>query len=135
METQAPTLVRPLSPARLGLGIVVAVVVNVIVYAAASAFGATWVANGQTVGVILVVIATVIPFAIGGLITWLLARRWTKGATTMAWLGLAFAVVSSPAPFMGSNDAPTRWALAAMHVTTGIVWFVAVYPRRETRAG
>ena len=135
MESQAPTLARPLNPARLGLGIAVAVVVNLVVYAVASAAGATWIANGQTVGWFMVPIATVIAMAIGGVITWLLARRWDKATITMAWVGLAFAVLSVPGPLMGSNDSPTRWALATMHLTTGIVWFVAVLPRRSSRVG
>ena len=133
MESQAPTLARPLKPARLGLGIVVAVVVNLVVYAVASAAGATWVANAQTVGWFMVPIATVIAMAIGGVITWLLSRRWDKATITMAWVGLAFAVISVPGPLLGSTDTPTRWALATMHITTGIIWFVAVYPFRSAR--
>lgn len=133
MESQAPTLARPLNPARLGLGIAVAVVVNLVVYAVASAAGATWIANGQTVGWFMVPIATVIAMAIGGVITWLLARRWDKATVTMAWVGIVFAIISVPGPLLGSTDTPTRWALAAMHITTGIIWFAAVYPFRSTR--
>ena len=131
--TVAPA--QPLNAKRLGLGIVVAVVVNLIVYAVASATGATWIANGQAVGWFMVPIATVVAMAIGGLITWLLARRWDKATITMAWVGIAFAVISVPGPLLGSTDTPTRWALAAMHITTGIVWFVAVYPARSRRVG
>lgn len=135
MDETATALARPLSLARLGIGIVAAVVVNLIVYAVGSAAGATWIANGQAVGWFMVPIATVIAMAIGGLITWLLARRWEKATITMAWVGLVFAVISVPGPLLGSDDAPTRWALAAMHVTTGIAWFIAVHPRRSTRTG
>ncbi len=133
MEPQAPTLARPFNAARLGRGVICAVVVNLIVYAVATAAGATWLANGQTVGWFMVPIATVIAMAIGGVITWLLARRWDNATITMAWVGLVFAVLSVPGPLMGSDDSPTRWALATMHVTTGIVWFVAVLPRRSNR--
>ena len=124
---------RSLNATRLGLGIVVAIVVNLVVYAVGSAAGATWIANGQPVGWFMVPIATVIAMAIGGLITWLLARRWDKATITMAWVGLVFAVISVPGPLLGSTDTPTRWALAAMHVTTGIIWFFVVYPFRSTR--
>lgn len=129
----ARTSARPLNIKRLGIGIVVAVVVNLIVYAVGSAAGATWIANGQAVNAFPVVIATVVAMAIGGLITWLLARRWDKATITMAWVGIAFAVISVPGPLLGSTDTPTRGALAAMHITTGIVWFVAVYPSRSAR--
>ena len=133
MDGTTTALARPLNPARLGLGIAVAVVVNLVVYAVASAAGATWIANGQSVGWFMVPIATVIAMAIGGVITWLLARRWVKATATMAWVGLAFAVISVPGPLWGSDDAPTRFALAAMHVTTGIIWFFAVHPSRASR--
>ena len=124
---------RPLNVKRLVLGIVVAVVVNLIVYAVGSAAGATWIANGQAVGWFMVPIATVVAMAIGGVITWLLARRWDGATITMAWVGIVFAVISVPGPLLGSTDSPTRWALAAMHITTGIIWFVAVYPSRSSK--
>lgn len=133
MESQASTFARPLKPARLGLGIVVAIVVNLVVYAVASAAGPTWIANAQAVVWFMVPIATAIAMAIGGVVTWLLSRRWDKATITMAWVGLAFAVISVPGPILGSTDTPTRWALATMHITTGIIWFVAVYPFRSTR--
>lgn len=126
---------RPLNVKRLVLGIVVAVVVNLIVYAVGSAAGATWIANGQAVGWFMVPIATVVAMAIGGVITWLLARRWDKATITMAWVGIVFAVISVPGPLLGSTDSPTRWALAAMHITTGIIWFVAVLPSRSSKVG
>ena len=135
MDVTAGAPARPLPLARLGLGTVVAVVVNLVVYAVGSAAGATWIANGQVVGWFMVPIATVIAMAIGGLITWLLARRWDRATATMAWVGLIFAAVSVPGPLLGSDDAPTRFALAAMHITTGIIWFVAVHPRRSTQVG
>ena len=135
MDVTAGAPARPLPLARLGLGTVVAVVVNLIVYAVASAMGATWIANGQAVNAFLVVVATVVAMAIGGLITWLLARRWDGAPVTMAWVGIVFAVISVPGPLLGSTDTPTRWALATMHVTTGIVWLVAVYPARSRRDG
>ena len=135
MDGTVTALARPLPLARLGMGIVAAVVVNLVVYAVASAAGATWIANGQSVGWFMVPIATVVAMAIGGLVTWLLARRWEKATITMAWVGLIFAVISVPGPLLGSDDAPTRFALAAMHVTTGIAWFITVYPRRSTRVG
>ena len=133
MDGTTTALARPLALPRLGIGIVVALAANLVAYAVASAAGATWMANGQPVNAILVVVATVVPMAIGGVITWLLARRWVKATATMAWVGLAFAVISVPGPLWGSDDAPTRFSLAAMHVTTGIIWFFAVHPSRSSR--
>lgn len=119
---------------RLGAATVVAVVVNLAVYAVATAAGATWVANGQSIGWFMVLFATVVPMVAGGVLTWLLAK-WRGGATrVMAWVGLIFAVVGLPMPFLASDDAATSWALASMHVLTGLIWFFAVLPRQSSSA-
>jgi hypothetical protein len=129
-STEAHTRpVAPLDLKRLGWATLAALIVNLIVYAAGSATGATWIANGQTVGWYLVVIATALSMAVGGAITFLLARRWSRATVVMAWVGLAFALVSVPSPILASDAASTGWSLAAMHAVTGVVWFVAVHPR------
>lgn len=129
-----PRPAAPLDVKRLGVAMIAALVVNLIVYAVGSAAGATWVANGQPVGWYLVVIATLVSMAIGGAITYLLARRWARATVVMAWVGLAFAIVSVPSPILASDNATTGWSLAAMHVITGVAWFVAVFPRRTSSA-
>ncbi|HNE90015.1 MAG TPA: DUF6069 family protein [Actinomycetota bacterium] len=118
-----------LSPRRIGIAAVVAVLVNVAVYAIGDVAGATWQANGQEVAWFMVISATLIPFAIGGLITWALARKWMSAPRWMAWIGLVFAVVSLPMPFFASGDSTTALTLATMHVVAGIAWFVSVFPR------
>ncbi len=130
-----PRPAAPLDVKRLGWAMIAALVVNLIVYAVGSAAGATWIANGQPVGWYLVVIATALSMAVGGAITFLLARRWSRATMVMAWVGLAIAIVSVPSPVMASDNAPTGWSLAAMHVITGVAWFVAVFPRRTRSAG
>lgn len=115
---------------RIGLAALAALVLNLVAFAAASAADATWFANNMTIGWYMVVFATLIPIAIGAGITVLLARKWAAAPRVMAWVGLAFALVSVPMPFLMSSDTPTSLALAAMHVITGIAWFVAVLPRR-----
>lgn len=117
---------------RIGLAALAALVLNLVAFAAASAADATWFANDMTIGWYMVVSGTLIPIAIGVGITVLLARKWAAAPRVMAWVGLAFALVSVPMPFLMSSDTPTSLALAAMHVITGIAWFVAVLPRRAT---
>lgn len=125
-----PTTATSVNAKRIGLAALAALVLNLVAFAAASAADATWFANDMTIGWYLVVLATLIPMAIGAGITVLLARKWAAAPRVMAWLGLAFALVSVPMPFLMSSDFPTSLALAAMHVITGIAWFVAVLPRR-----
>lgn len=119
---------------RWGLGIVAAVAANLIVYAVGSAAGATWLANGQTVNWYVVIIATVVAMVVGGAVTWLVSRVWDRGIVVMAWVGLAFGVLTAPSPLLASPNAPTGWSLAAMHVLTAVAWFAAVRPRSGTTA-
>jgi len=131
----APSTAPRLRWGRLWLAIAAAVVVNLLVYAIGSAAGATWIANGQAIAWFLVIIATIVPMVLGALITWLLTRAWAGALAAMAWVGLAFALVTVPAPLLSSDNRPTGLALAAMHVVTGVAWFVAVRPQREQARG
>lgn len=126
------TTVPAVNVKRVGLAALIALALNLVAFAAASAADATWFANNMTIGWYMVVFATLIPIAIGAGITVLLARKWAAAPRVMAWVGLAFALVSVPMPFLMSSDTPTSLALAAMHVITGVAWFVAVLPRRAT---
>lgn len=116
---------------RMAIATGIAILINLVIYAIGSAAGATWLANGQTIAWFLVVAATIIPMVIGAVATWLLEKRWAKATTGMAWIGLIFGLVTVPAPLLSSSNGPTGVALAAMHVSTGVTWFLAVRPRRS----
>lgn len=126
---------RGLTVRGLAVAVVAALALNLVVYAVGSAAGATWLASGQTVTWVLVAAATTVAMTLGWAVTAALSRRWCNARRVMAWAGLAFAVVSAPAPLMASDDASTGWALMGMHVVTGIVWFVAVRPRGAALRG
>jgi hypothetical protein len=120
---------------RFGLAVLAAAVLNLIAYAVGSLAGVNWVANGQSVTWIMVIFATLFPMAVGGAITFLLSRRWGKATLVMAWIGLAFGIVTLPAPLFAAENAAAGLALASMHVITGVVWFLAVRPGRSVVAG
>ncbi len=120
---------------RFGLAVLAAAVLNLIAYAVGSLAGASWVANGQSITWIMVILATLFPMAVGGAITYLLSRRWGKATTVMAWIGLAFGIVTLPAPLFAAENAAAGLSLASMHVITGVVWFLAVRPGRSVVAG
>lgn len=128
--TSEPT--RGLTVRNLAVTIAMALAMNLVVYGVGSAAGASWVVEGQTVTWILVVVATTLSLALGWGATTLVARRWARAWTVLAWVGLAFAVVSASAPLVTSDDATTGWSLAMMHVLTGIAWFAAVRPQRTS---
>lgn len=129
------TAAAPVNPKRIALAALAALMLNLVAFAVASAADATWFANNMTIGWYMVVFATLIPMAIGAGITVLLTRKTAAAPRVMAWVGLIFALVSVPMPFLMSSDAPTSLALAAMHVITGVAWFVGVLPRRAVAKG
>lgn len=106
-----------------------AVAVNVVLLLIGRAAGASLVAGAQPVGPVQVIIATLMGFALGTGLLWLVARRRPERARPLAWIGLAVAVVSVIAPLTMAADLATGMTLAGMHLTTGIAWFVAVSRR------
>jgi len=131
-DVETPRVLRPLNLRRLGLGLLAAVIVNLVLYAIGTTANAGWIASGQAVGWGSVVVVTVVVMAAGGALTYILSRRWEAATKVMAWVGLILAAVSLPIPFTASGDSATAFTLAAMHVLTGVVWFVSVMPRRAS---
>ena len=112
---------------RTGLAsICIALAANLAVLAVALLAGAEMVAAQTSIGVFFVSVYTVVPLLVATLVL-LPLRRWGARAwRVLATTGLAIGLVSSPAPFTVSAEDPTRVALAAMHVITGVVWFLVV---------
>ncbi|MGC3953158.1 MAG: DUF6069 family protein [Propionicimonas sp.] len=128
MASTAPTPVRPMTIA-VPIAAVAAVVVNVVVLFIGQAAGAALVAGGQPVGVVQVIIATLVTFALGAGLLWLVARRRPDGVRLLAWIGLGLGVVSVIAPLTMAAGLATGLTLAPMHLVAGIAWFVAVSRR------
>lgn len=124
-----------LTTRRMATAIAAAIVLNLLVYGIGTVVGATWLANGQTIAWFLVIVATLVPMLVGTLLVWVLARRWASARSVMAWVGLVFGLITAPAPLLSSDNGATAFSLAAMHVVTGVVWFLAVRPRRASSAG
>lgn len=79
----------------------------------------------MAIGWIPVVIASIAPLALAGLVTWLLARQWPKVRVWSAWVGFAFGILSIAA-LASSPDWTTALSLGAMHVVAGVAWFLAM---------
>ncbi len=104
----------------------IALAANLTVLAVALLTGADMVAAQMSIGAFFVAMNTVVPLLIATLVL-LPLRRWGAGAwRVLATTGLAIGLLSSPAPFTVSAENSTRAALAAMHVITGVVWFLIV---------
>ncbi|ANS79707.1 hypothetical protein SGUI_2311 [Serinicoccus hydrothermalis] len=122
---QAPTRLR----SRVATVAGVSLVLNLLVWGLARLVGADFDvtrpgAGPMTVGPVMVAVMTVIPVALGGALTWFLGRTRPRAVTALAWVGLAIGLLTVPMPFTVEASATTQTALAAMHVVTGVVWWI-----------
>lgn len=110
---------------------VIALVANVIVHTLATVAGIQTVltppgAAPVTVAPFAVVTMTIIPVVVGGLLL-VLASRVSPGALrSLPWLGLFVGLGSTVMPLSMGGALDARLVLAALHVITGVVWFVSV---------
>lgn len=137
MSTQTAARPRiapaPFSLIRLAALALAAAAANAVVFAIGRAAGATMTVSTpgyQDISLLLVVLATALPLAIGGLLTWSIARAWPRFHVIALWLGLALALASVASPFFVAGDAATGFSLAAMHLVAAAGWLLALRPRR-----
>jgi hypothetical protein len=115
---------------RLAVATGVATAANLSLFTVGSLAGATWSAGAPfTVSWVIVLVATIAPLALGGVVTSRIARRRPKALTWFAWAGLVFGILGSPMGYLMGGNVPTGFALGAMHVVTGLAWFWAIKPR------
>lgn len=105
-----------------------ALVLNLLALWIGSTAGASLVtAAPEPITAPVVTAMTVAPLLLAGAAVWLLARRFPLQRFA-SWAGLIFALVTSAGSFIASADALTAFTLAAMHVITGLAWFIAIRP-------
>lgn len=110
---------------------VVALVANVLVHTLARVAGTETVltppgAAPVTVAPFSVVTMTIVPLVVGGLLL-VLASRVAPGAVrSLPWIGLFVGIGTAVMPLSMGGALDGRLVLAAMHVITGIAWFVSV---------
>ena len=121
--------------ARTLLGGAAAAAVNLGVYLAGTAAGASMVVsdpNPMTIPWPAAIVASILPLALGGVVAWLLAKRKPAARVWLAWAGLVFALVSCAA-LIGAPDTATALSLGAMHVVAGAAWFAALTVKTKDR--
>ncbi|WP_199423115.1 DUF6069 family protein [Actinotalea solisilvae] len=129
--TLTSAAVRPatITPARAAIGVGAALVVNVLVFLAGDALGATFdVGQAQPASLVAVAVSTVVPLAIGLVVVGLVARRRPSFRRFAAWAGLVVAVLSTAAPFTMAAETTTAATLALMHLVVGATWFTLTRP-------
>jgi hypothetical protein len=76
------------------------------------------------VGIVLVVLTTLIAFAVGMGLFALAARRSDRWARAVLVAGVLFAVASTAGPLSTAEDTSTGVLLASMHLLTGAVFAI-----------
>lgn len=110
----------------------VALAANLVILAVARLLGADMTVHRpgagspMTIGIGPVTVATVLPVLIATLLLLPLRRRVARAWRPMAYAGLVVGLLSVVLPFTVVAEGDTRTSLAAMHVVTGLVWFVVV---------
>jgi hypothetical protein len=135
--TQSPSLVRGLA-----VGAAVATVVNVALWAGGRAADVSFAVSpplGDTatqVGVVLVVLTTLLMFAVGSGMLALAARRSRRWVRAVLVAAVLLAVVSAAAgPLPAADDLATGVLLAAMHLVTGAAFLVTASRVGAKQAG
>jgi hypothetical protein len=84
------------------------------------------------VGVVLVVLTTLLTFAVGSAVLALAARRSRRWVRVVMAAAAVVAVVSAGGPVSAAHDTATGALLATMHLATGVA-FVATAARLRAR--
>jgi hypothetical protein len=119
----------------------IAVAVNLVVLAVARLAGEEMTvrfddaATPMTIGVLLVASTTLVPLALPTLVLLALRRRSARAWRGLAVTGLVVGLVTVPLPLTVLAAGGTQATLAAMHVITGVAWFVVVRRAAAGRRG
>lgn len=110
----------------VGLGLLLAVGLNLLIYAGGSVLGVTFMATqpGATgferVELIGVIVVSVVAALAGGAVAWLLGSERARGLTIFGWLALAVGLLSLLAPYRGARDSGSFVFLGLMHVAAAL---------------
>ena len=127
--TTRTTRSSPFSRRRLLVVAVIAAVLNVVVFVIGSAAGGSMTVTSpqeMQIPFVVVIVATLVPLLIAGLITWSISKRASTFRSFARWAGTIVALVSVIEPFLVTEDSTTAVTLAVMHIVGGAAWFVAL---------
>jgi hypothetical protein len=82
------------------------------------------------IGPSLVIVASIVPLSLAGIVTWLIARRRPAFRVLAARIVAVVAVLSAIAPFVMAVDFGTGLTLAVMHLVVGGAFQIAVLTGR-----
>ena len=104
-----------------------AAAVNIALFLIGQAAGATYDVNAQTnVNLGIVIGMTIAQLSVGFLFAWLTARFAPKTFGSLIWVGVGFAIITSPGGWIASQDVATGIVLGLMHFTGAAAWFLGM---------
>jgi hypothetical protein len=127
----------PFNAGRFAIGTIAATILNIGVHVVGEGIGASMSIDSpayQNISLPMTGIATFVPFAVAGGVTWFLGRRYPRVIRPFRWIGLAVALVSIISPLAVANDTETGIALAAMHVVGGLAWYLGLQGESDREA-
>ncbi len=114
---------------RLAVATGIALIVNLLALTLGKSAGASMTAAGpQTIGIMMVAIATLVPMLVAGLLVALVVAKFPIIKAVAGWGGFAFALATSAGSFSLADNSSTAFTLASMHVITGLSWLFAIKP-------
>jgi hypothetical protein len=126
--TSATTTTRPGAIRPIAVAILAAAVVNVVIFFAFSAAGASY--ENSTlpapVGVTNVLLMTIAPMLIGMLVVALASRRWPRLLPVGQWVGSVLALATVAMTAAGGFTTLAFVALALMHVVVAVAVFTGL---------
>ncbi len=109
-----------------------ALIANLLIFTVAKLAGVQFTltppgAAAMDVQIFSIALMTIATMLVGGFILLLLVK-FTRlpAAQFMAWAGLAVGVLTVVMPLSMDGETTVRFLLAAMHVITGLAWFIMV---------
>ena len=111
-------------------GAAAAAIVNAALWAAGRAADVSFTVSSALVtqvGIVLVVLTTLLTFAVGSGLLALAARRSRRWVRAVLVAAALVAVVSAGAPLSAAQDTATGVLLATMHLVTGAVFLVTAW--------
>lgn len=131
VSATAPASSTPLVLRASAISVLVATLVNLVVYGLGRLTDASFVVSPALgppdleVGAIKVALTTLVYVAPGVVLLAVAARRSVRWVSVVAVVAAVFAVVSALGPLDAAHDQATGWALVSMHLTTGAVFVLA----------
>jgi uncharacterized secreted protein with C-terminal beta-propeller domain len=109
--------------------VVIAGVVNVIIFLIAKSANATMLINqggAREIAIPMVLASTLFALLLAAFVASKIGAKSQNFVAKAPLIGLVFGVVTAIAPFTATEDSKTALALASMHLVAGLVWHTGI---------